>query len=93
MLTISSTIRQTKTQDGAVLLDLERGQMLCLNPVGARVLELIAAGCEESDIADQLSAAYGREPDAVRADVREFLEALSQHQVLKPSERATGEKR
>lgn len=82
MLSVSSTIRRTETRDGAVLLDVERGQMFCLNPVGSKILELIAAGCEEREIADQLSAACGEDPGTVRGDVREFLEALGQHGIL-----------
>jgi hypothetical protein len=93
MLTISSTVRQTQTQDGAVLLEIERGQMFCLNPVGSKILELIGSGCDEHEIADQVSAEYGADIDIVRADVREFLETLSWHSILQPSERTTVEKK
>jgi hypothetical protein len=91
MLTISSTIRRTQTPDGAILLDVERGQMFCLNPVGSKILELIGSGCDEHEIASQVSAICGAEIDIVRADLREFLKALSRHSILQPGERATEE--
>jgi hypothetical protein len=92
MLTISSTIRRTETPDGTVLLEVEQGQMFSLNPVGSRILELVGSGCDEHEIASQISAAYGAEIDVVRADVREFLESLGRHGILQPGERDTGER-
>jgi hypothetical protein len=83
MLTISNTIRRTQTPDGGILLDIERGQMFCLNAIGSNILELLDAGYDEGQIADQVSAAYGADIGVVRADVHEFLEALNQHHILK----------
>lgn len=82
MLAISSAIRKTETQDGAVLLDVERGQMYCLNLVGSKILELIASGCDEREIIDRLSAVYGAKNGGVRADVREFIETMRKHGIV-----------
>lgn len=82
MLSISSTIRKTDTPDGAVLLDVERGEMLCLNPVGSKILELIARGCREDEIAKEVSALYGAQIEQVRADLDEFLDTLRGHGVI-----------
>jgi len=92
MVTISRAVRQTQTQDGAVLLDIERGQMFCLNSVGSKILELIGSGCDEQEIVGRVSAAYGADIDIVRADVREFLETLSRHSILQPCQRPMGGK-
>lgn len=89
MLTISHTIRRTQTTDGAVLLDIERGQMFCLNPVGSQILELLDAGNDERQIAEQMSAAYGVDLDMVRTDVGDFIESLSRHRMLERQEPAT----
>ena len=83
MITISSTIRRTTTPDGGVLLDVGRGQMFCLNVVGSNILELLDRGCDEAQIADQVSAAYGTNIDTVRPDVQAFLKALHQHNILR----------
>jgi Coenzyme PQQ synthesis protein D (PqqD) len=83
MLVISNTIRRTRTPDGGILLDVERGQMFSLDPVGSKILDLLDEGCDEAQIVDQVSAVYGQQIEMVRIDVRSFLEALSQHHVVR----------
>ncbi len=82
MLTISGTIRSTPTPDGAILLDVERGQMFCLNGIGSKILGLLGNGCNEEQITAQVSAAYGADVDQVRDDVHNFLETLTQNHIL-----------
>lgn len=89
MFKISNTIRRTETADGGILLDVHHGQMFCLNVVGAKILELMQQGYDESRIADEISRDYGADKEVVRADVTEFIEALQKHHILQPS-RATG---
>lgn len=81
---IGGGIRRTETQDGAVLLDIHHGQMFCLNVVGARILELMQQGREETYIAEVISRDYGVDKEVVRADVREFIAALQKHHILQP---------
>jgi hypothetical protein len=45
--------------DGGILLDVHHGQMFCLNVVGAKILELMQRGPEESLIANEISRDYG----------------------------------
>ena len=80
--TISDAIRCSRTRDGAILLDVQRGQMFCLNAVGSKILELLDVGCGEAQIADQVSAAYDVDVGTARADIRDFLEALSRLKIL-----------
>ena len=82
MYRISDTIRRTETQDGGILLDIHHGQMFCLNVVGAKILELMQQGYEESRIADEISRDYQMSRDVVRADVLEFIETLHKHHIL-----------
>jgi hypothetical protein len=84
MFRISETIRRTETVDGGILLDVHHGQMFCLNVVGAKILELMQRGYDESCIADEISRDYGANRDVVRADVIEFLETLQKHHILQP---------
>jgi hypothetical protein len=83
MLRISSAIRRTQTPDGAILLDVGRGQIFSLNAIGTKILDLLEAGRDEAQIAAHLSAACSTDIDTVRRDVRDFLEALSQHAILR----------
>jgi len=82
MFRISDTIRRTQTVDGGILLDIHHGQMFCLNLVGAKILELMQQGYDESRIADEISRAYQVPRDTVRADVLDFIETLQKHHVL-----------
>ena len=89
MFRVSDTIRQTQTVDGGILLDVHHGQMFCLNIVGAKILELMQQGYDESRIADEISRDYGASREVVRADVIEFIEALHKNHILQPT-RANG---
>jgi hypothetical protein len=82
MAEISCAIRKAETPDGTVLLDVERGQMFSVNGIGSKILELLGNGSDEAGIAAELSTACGVNLDQVRADVHEFLEALSRHHIL-----------
>lgn len=84
MSRISDTIRRTNTVDGGILLDVHHGQMFCLNVVGAKILELMQRGYDESHIADEISRDYGVNREVVLADVIEFIETLHKHHVLQP---------
>jgi hypothetical protein len=82
MFRISDTIRRTETADGGVLLDVHYGQMFCLNVVGAKILELIEQGCDESGIADEISRNYGVDKGVVCADLAGFIETLLKQRIL-----------
>ena len=84
MFRLSDTIRRTETADGGILLDVHHGQMFCLNVVGAKILELMQQGYDESRIADEISRDYGVNKDVVRVDVIEFIENLQKHHILQP---------
>jgi len=75
--------------DGGILLDIHHGQMFCLNVVGAKILELMQQGYDESRITEEISRDYQAPREMVRADVLEFIETLHKHHVLQPL-RATG---
>lgn len=84
MFRISDTIRRTETVDGGILLDIHHGQMFCLNIVGAKILELMQRGHDETRIAEEISRDYGASREVVRADVRDFIENLHKHHILQP---------
>jgi len=88
MFRISDTIRRADTQDGGILLDVLHGQMFCLNVVGAKILEMMRRGYDESRIAEEISRDYGANKDVVRTDVIEFIETLHKHHILQPARAA-----
>ena len=82
MLKISESVRSSHGQDGAILLDVQQGQIFNVNLVGSRILELLAAGTSEPAIADAISKEFGVSRDTVTKDMQEFLLALEQRGLL-----------
>jgi hypothetical protein len=79
---VSAGVRATRNEDGGIVLDIDRGQMFRLNPVGALILESIRRGCAEPEIAKDISRQYSVSEETAIVDVREFLKSLEQHQVV-----------
>ena len=79
---ISDAVRSTHGQDGAVLLDIQQGQMFNLNLVGSRILELLESGSTESAIVDVISREFNAARNLVESDVREFLETLKTYNLV-----------
>ena len=76
MYRVSDTVRSTHNQDGAIVLDVRKGQMFNLNFVGSRILELLKSGYTESGIVDEIGREFGVSRDLAENDVREFLQTL-----------------
>ena len=82
MYRVSEGVRSTHGQDGAIVLDVQQGQMFNLNLVGSRILELLESGSAESDIVDVISRDFNANREVVENDVREFIESLKQHKLV-----------
>jgi hypothetical protein len=82
MYRVSESVRSTHGQDGAVVLDIQQGQMFNLNFVGSRILELLKTGATESAIVDEISQEFAVSRDVAEGDVREFIASLKQHHLL-----------
>jgi hypothetical protein len=76
MYRVCDTVRSTHSQDGAIVLDIRRGQMFNLNFVGSRILELLKSGSTECATVDQISREFGINRELAENDVREFLQNL-----------------
>jgi Coenzyme PQQ synthesis protein D (PqqD) len=86
MYKVSASIRSTHGHDGAIVLDIRQDQIFSLNRVGSRILELLETGATESAIVDEISQNFAVNRDVVEQDVREFVESLKQHHLLKDTE-------
>jgi hypothetical protein len=82
MYRVSGGVRSTHGQDGAIVLDVQQGQMFNLNCVGSRILELLENGSEEPDIVNVISHEFKVGRDVVESDVHEFIEALRKHKLV-----------
>lgn len=82
MYRVSDNVRSTHGQDGAIVLDVEQGQMFNLNLVGSKILELLEEGSDEADIVSAISKDFNTDQKIVANDVREFMESLKQHRLI-----------
>jgi len=82
MYRVSEGVRSTHGQDGAIVLDVQQGQMFNLNRVGSRILELLESGSEEPGIVNVISHEFNTGREVVENDVREFIEALRKHKLV-----------
>jgi hypothetical protein len=82
MKSLADSIRRTSNADGGIVLDLRRGSMFRVNPLGSRILDLLERGEPLPRIAEQISAEFGVALEVVQADLKEFLDSLDRHGVL-----------
>jgi len=82
MYRVSDGVRSTHGQDGAIVLDIQQGQVFNLNRVGSRILQLLESRSEESDIVSVISREFNASQDVVESDVHEFVEALRKHKLV-----------
>lgn len=82
MLRLPEGIRSIHNLDGGIVLNVRQGTMFSLNLVGSRILALLEAGYQESQISEELSRHFDISREIVQSDVREFLEILEKHRLL-----------
>lgn len=75
---LSTSVRSTHGQDGAVVLDIRQDQIFNVNLVGSRILELLENGTAEMEIADTISREFGVLKEMVIQDLQEFIHALEE---------------
>src|SRR5260370_9057696 len=83
---ISENVRTTVNQDGAVLMDIQRGSMLTLNPVGSIIWQQLSDGCSPEQIPERLASVFGIAREQALTDVNEFVEPLHAQHLFGPSE-------
>ncbi|MGM0672502.1 MAG: PqqD family protein [Pseudomonadota bacterium] len=72
-------------EDGAVLLHLGSGQYHSLNPVGARIWEILEKPMSEEQLTRQIVAEFEASDDMVAQDVTSFLKELVDRKLVEVS--------
>jgi hypothetical protein len=88
MFKISESIRLSKSIDGGILLDVEQGAIFSLNPVGARIVELLREPQTHASLVAQVSQEFCVSEAAVKEDVEEFLASLRRQHLLDDQDNA-----
>jgi hypothetical protein len=85
---IPAGIRETMSEDGAVLLDIEQGICFSLNPVGLKIWELLKQGQSLDKVADALANEFPVSRQQLLADTQEFVGALeAKHLIRRPGQK------
>ena len=79
---LSAQLRFTHDRDGAVILDILRGQMFHANVAGSEILKRLEQGCSEMQTVEELARQFGVSREVVQTDVREFLLQLDKHDLI-----------
>ena len=81
-MVIASGVRETASEDGAVLLDFEQGICFSLNPVGLRIWQMLKDRQSVDQIADALAQDFPVPRSQLLSDVFEFLQALEAKRLI-----------
>jgi hypothetical protein len=75
-VSVSPRVKQTESEDGAVLLDIEQGVCFSLNAVGLKIWEMLKRQAPIEQIADALAQEFHIPRAEVIADVCDFVAQL-----------------
>ncbi|HET9791677.1 MAG TPA: PqqD family protein [Candidatus Angelobacter sp.] len=81
---IPPTVKATASEDGAVLLDVERGICFSVNAVGLKIWTLFQADAGPAEIIRQLGAEYEVSGEQLKNDFEEFVRNLKSNRLLLP---------
>ena len=84
-IVIAPSVRETASEDGAVLLDIEQGICFSLNPVGLKIWELLKKRYSVEQIADALAQDFAVPRSQLFSDVVEFLQSLEAKHLIRRS--------
>jgi hypothetical protein len=79
----NSHLQTVVDQDGAAILDIDRGQVSKLNPTGAFVWQRLQRGETIEEVIANLACETGEEIRVIERDVREFVEVLKEQRLLR----------
>jgi len=79
---LRSDVRYRVIDDEAVVVRQGEGDVVVLNQVAARVLELVGEGLASNEIGNQVASEYEAPEATIRADVDSFLGELEELNVI-----------
>jgi coenzyme PQQ synthesis protein D (PqqD) len=81
-LQIPLSIKETASEDGGILLDVDQGLCFSLNSVGLKIWESLKEGCSADQIVERLQREYSIPYEQASTDVHTFLEQLQSSGLL-----------
>jgi hypothetical protein len=80
---IAPGVRETISEDGAVLLDIEQGICFSLNPAGLKIWELLKQQRSLDEIVDVLGQQFPIPRSQLLSDAAEFIAALESKDLIR----------
>lgn len=81
-LRLRTDVRYRVVADEAIVIRQRAAEVLVLNEVGARILELLESAPSLDELVRALAAEFEAEPEVLRADAEAFLSELTEAGVL-----------
>ena len=82
---IPESVVARQVGEEVVILNLDTGTYFGLDPVGARIWELIGEGETPAQICEVLQAEYDASPERVERDIERLVAALSDEKLIETS--------
>ncbi len=79
---VANGVRDTVSEDGAALLDIEQGLCFSMNPVGAKIWEMVKRGYAANQIVDSLEEEFRLPRTQLDTDVSGFLKQLEKMKLV-----------
>jgi hypothetical protein len=81
----STWVRDIQTNEGSALLDIKNGACFAMNPVGARIWNMLKLEYSADQIIESIATEFGLCHSQVERDVRDFLQSLSERGLAIPA--------
>jgi hypothetical protein len=75
-LVLAPGLRVSAHDEGAVILDIDGGQLYSTNRVGARIIALLEEKANLHDIADRIKTEFDAPLERVQADLEHFVGSM-----------------
>jgi Coenzyme PQQ synthesis protein D (PqqD) len=85
---VANNVRAMVSNEGALIRDTKRGSSFSLNPIGARIWQLLQKGVPTEQIIDRISADFQAPRETVENDVQEFIQNLENQKLIVPEAQA-----
>jgi hypothetical protein len=82
-ITIAPGVRETASEDGAVLLDIEQGICFSLNPIGCKIWAMLKQQYSLEQIADSLEREFHAPRPELLADICDFAAQLEARHLIR----------
>ena len=84
-LRVSPSVRDVENEDGAVLLDVDRGLCFSLNAVGVKIWSMLKQQIPLEQIRKALTAEFHLPEEQVEHDLQEFMAGLTSEKLVGPA--------